>query len=55
MRNGVIILATMSEMESIEAVLQEVAESCYHLGQFGWKLSVLIVDVGENVIFHDHC
>lgn len=55
MRNGVILLATMSEMDSIEAVLQEVAESCYHLGHFGWKLSVLIVDDGENVIFHDHC
>lgn len=55
MRSGLILLATMSEMDSIEAVLQEVAESCYHLGHFGWKLSVLIVDDGQNLIFQDHC
>jgi 2-polyprenyl-3-methyl-5-hydroxy-6-metoxy-1,4-benzoquinol methylase len=55
MRNGVILLATMSEMDSIEAVLQEVAESCYHLEHFGWRLNVLIVDDGENAVFRDHC
>ena len=55
MRRGVILLATMSEMGSIEAVLQEVAESCYQLGHFGWKLSVLIVDDGGNTVFLDLC
>ena len=54
-RRGVILLATMSELGSIEAMLQEVAESCYQLQHFGWKLSVLIVDDGGNTVFRDLC
>ena len=43
-RRGLVLLATMSESDTIEAVLQEVAESVTQLQRFGWVFEVLVVD-----------
>ena len=55
MRHGTILLATMSEIDTIDAVLQEIAESCHGLKRFQWKLNVLIVEDGKNPQFNEIC
>ena len=55
LRRGLVLLATMSETDTIEAVLQEVAESISQLEKFGWQFDVLIVDDGGDRAFHELC
>ena len=54
-RRGLVLLATMSESDTIEAVLQEVAESVAQLQRFGWVFEVLVVDDGGDRAFHSLC
>ena len=54
-RRGLVLLATMSESDTIEAVLQEVAESVTQLQRFGWVFEVLVVDDGGDRAFHSLC
>ena len=54
-RRGLVLLATMSETDTIEAVLQEVAESIFHLERFGWSFRVLVVDDGNDPAFGPLC
>ncbi len=49
---GTVLLATLGERDTIEVVLQEVAESCISLGRFGWDISVLVVDDSKDEEFH---
>lgn len=55
MRKGIILLATMSEFGTIDAVMQEIAESCHSMARFGWDLRVLVVDDGDDLSFHQMC
>lgn len=55
MKTGTILLATMSEAETIDAVLQEIAEGCHTLKRFQWDLNVLIVEDGEDQNFASLC
>lgn len=48
---GVVLLATLGERETIEVVLQEIAESCLSLQRFNWMLEVLIVDDSSDQSF----
>lgn len=54
-RRGLVLLATMGETDTIEAVLQEVAESVFHLERFGWSFRILIVDDGNDAGFASLC
>ena len=49
---GTVLLATLGERDTIEVVLQEVAESCLSLKRFGWNIGVLIVDDSNDFAFH---
>jgi SAM-dependent methyltransferase len=55
MRKGVILLATMSEFGTVDAVMQEIAESCHAMSRFGWEMSVLFVDDGGDPRFFELC
>ena len=55
MRKGTILLATMSEFGTIDAVMQEISESVNGLERFGWALKVLVVDDGNDPNFHELC
>lgn len=55
MRKGIILLATMSEFGTIDAVMQEIAESCHLMERFGSKLRVLVVDDSGDERFHALC
>lgn len=54
-RRVTILLATMGETDTIESVLQEVAESVHRLTRFGWEFSVLVVDDGDDAGFAALC
>lgn len=54
-RRGVILLATMNERASIDAVLQEIGESCSSLSKFGWDIEVLVIDDSVNDGFLEQC
>lgn len=49
---GTVLLATLGERDTIEVVLQEIAESCLSLKRFGWLVSVLVVDDSRDTEFH---
>ena len=55
LRRGLVLLATMSETDTIESVLQEVAESIGQLERFHWQFEVLVVDDGGDASFHELC
>jgi 2-polyprenyl-3-methyl-5-hydroxy-6-metoxy-1,4-benzoquinol methylase len=55
MRKGTILLATMSEVQTIDAVLQEIAEGCHNLERFQWTLEVLVVEDGTTESFPILC
>ena len=55
LRRGLVLLATMSETDTIESVLQEVAESVAQLERFHWQFEVLVVDDGGDTAFHELC
>lgn len=55
LRRGLVLLATMSETDTIESVLQEVAESTGQMERFHWRFEVLIVDDGGDPSFHELC
>lgn len=54
-RRGMILLATMNESSSIDAVLQEIGESCNSLSKFGWEIEVLVIDDSLNENFLKQC
>lgn len=54
-RRATILLATMSEFETMESVLQEVTESVRSMSVFGWEFDVLVVDDGGDARFHGLC
>jgi len=54
-RRGMILLATMNEFASIDAVLQEISESCDSLSKFGWEIEVLVIDDSLNEDFLKQC
>ena len=54
-RRATVLLATMSEADTIESVLQEVAESVHRMSRFGWVFDVLIVDDGTDESFPGLC
>ena len=55
MRRALVLLATMSETDTIESVLGEVAEAAGQLSRLDWSFRVLIVDDGGSAEFHDLC
>lgn len=55
LRRGLVLLATMSERDTIESVLQEVAESVGQLERFHWQFEVLVVDDGGDAGFRETC
>lgn len=55
MKTGTILLATMSEVDTIDAVLQEIAEGFHALKRFQWDLDVLIIEDGKDQNFTDLC
>lgn len=54
-RRGLVLLATMGEADTIESVLQEVAESTGQMERFHWQFDVLIVDDGGDPAFRESC
>lgn len=54
-RRVTILLATMSEFQTIESVLQEITESTHVMSTFGWEFDVLVVDDGGDASFHGLC
>lgn len=55
MRRALVLLATMSETDTIESVLGEVAEATGQLSRLDWSFRVLIVDDGGSAEFHALC
>ena len=55
MRRALVLLATMSETDTIESVLGEVAEAAGQLSRLDWSIRVLIEDDGGSAEFHDLC
>jgi dolichol-phosphate mannosyltransferase len=53
-RNGVIILATLGERQTIRYVLEEVAESIRILEASRYQFEVLIIDDSNDPEFNDH-
>lgn len=53
-RNGVILLATLGERETIRFVLEEIAESVRLLEACGYRLEVLVIDDSFDSEFKDH-
>jgi 2-polyprenyl-3-methyl-5-hydroxy-6-metoxy-1,4-benzoquinol methylase len=49
---GTVLLATLGERDTIEVVLQEIAESCLSLKRFGWLVNILVVDDSREMEFH---
>ena len=54
-RRALVLLATMSETDTIEAVLQEVSEGIFGLERLGWSFRVFVVDDGDDPAFADLC
>ena len=55
MRRALVLLATMSESDTIESVLGEVAEATGQLSRLDWSFRVLVVDDGGSGEFHELC
>jgi len=53
-RQGVVLLATLGERQTIRYVLEEVAESIRVLEASGYQFKVLIVDDSRDSEFNDH-
>lgn len=55
MRRALVLLAAMSESDTIESVLGEVAEATGQLSRLDWSFRVLVVDDGGSGEFHELC
>ncbi|MFZ9393149.1 MAG: glycosyltransferase [Ilumatobacteraceae bacterium] len=55
MRRALVLLATMSESDTIESVLGEVAAATGQLSRLDWSFRVLVVDDGGSGEFHELC
>jgi dolichol-phosphate mannosyltransferase len=53
-RNGVVLLATLGERQTIRFVLEEVAESVRLLQESGYSFQVLIVDDSQDTEYNRH-
>jgi dolichol-phosphate mannosyltransferase len=53
-RNGVVLLATLGERQTIRFVLEEVAESVRLLQESGYSFQVLIVDDSQDTDYNRH-
>ena len=53
-RNGVVLLATLGERQTIRYVLEEVAESVRLLQESGYRFHVLIVDDSQDSEYNQH-
>lgn len=53
-RNGVVLLATLGERQTIRYVLEEVAESVRLLQESGYVFQVLIVDDSQDTEYNRH-
>ena len=53
-RNGIILLATLGEHETIRFVLEEIAESIKILEASEYRLEVLIVDDSSDAEFREN-
>ncbi len=54
-RHGLVLLATMSERESISTVLDEVRDGLDAAAHDGWSFRVVVVDDGGDPAFGDLC
>lgn len=53
-RNGVVLLATLGERQTIRYVLEEVAESVRLLQESGYTFHILIVDDSQDIEYNKH-